>query len=475
MRPVLANIGLVLQLAGLLIIFPVLMGFIYGEAQAIIALFITGFAFFLSGFLFNSMSVREELDFRQSCVLLAAVFLILGVIGAVPFFWFNAFGDTGIAQRAANSFFESVSGYTTTGFSLISNPDFLPRSIIFYRSFTNLVGGLGVVFVLLAFFYNGKTLDNLTRVMNIVKVTDSIKKSLVSIIVIYAAYIGIFSLILYAIGFSNIADTISVVLSSLMTAGFSPTADFAKYAAFPAFWVILAMMIFGATSFFVHYKVISGKFHKAVTWELLGFLAIIAIGYLIVQVSYPIGAADAAFHVVSASTSTGFSTIALAEVPDRIKFLFIALMFIGGMGVSTAGGVKVFRVLLFLKSIPHEIGAAVGREYSEVRLDGTSYSRDEVSANFMFIILSAGLVLFMGSVLAFSGFGVMDSIFEAASAFGTVGLSVGIVSQALAIHLKLALAALMIIGRVEVIPFLAAISGIHAEDDDERNYMPVPV
>src|SRR3990170_8081725 len=204
MRPVLANMGLVLQLAGILIAFPIGMGFMYDESQAIIALFITSFAFFFFGFFLNTMSVREELDFRQSCILLTEVFIVLGIIGAIPFFWLNAFNDIDILTRIVNSLFESVSGYTTTGFSLITNPDALPRSLIFYRSFTHLIGGLGIVFILLAFFYSGKTLDNMSRVMNFMRVTDSIKKSLASILVVYTVYVLLFSAIIYVLGFTNI-------------------------------------------------------------------------------------------------------------------------------------------------------------------------------------------------------------------------------------------------------------------------------
>jgi len=133
MRPVLANMGLVLQLAGILVAFPIGMGFIYNENQAIIPLFVTSFAFFFVGFLLNALSVREELDFRQSCILLTCVFFVLGILGAIPYFWLNAFNDSSIIDRFVNSFFESVSGFTTTGFSLITDPDALPRSLMFYR------------------------------------------------------------------------------------------------------------------------------------------------------------------------------------------------------------------------------------------------------------------------------------------------------------------------------------------------------
>ena len=460
MLPILANMGLVLQVAGILVAFPIVMGFVYNETQAIISLFVTSFAFFFFGFSLNALSVREELDFRQSCILLTGVFFILGIIGAVPYFWLNVFNDSSLTVRFVNSFFESISGYTTTGFSLITDPDALPRSLMFYRSFTHLIGGLGIVFILLAFFYSGKTLDNMSRVMNFMRVTDSIKQSLASILVVYTVYILLFSAMIYILGLTDIANTISVVLSSLMTGGFSPIADFSPYTAFPVALIVIVMMVLGATSFFIHYRIVHRKFRTAFSKEFWMFIFISAIGVMAVQAVYPLDIFTIIFHVLSASTGTGFSTINFSVIPEKAKFLFIVLMFLGGMSFSTAGGIKIFRFALFLKSIPLAIGYSIGKEYEKIEFDGKDYDRKDLLTNLVFIFLSSILVVVTGALLAFSGFGLVDSMFEAVSAFATSGLSVGIVSVALDTHLKLALSILMVIGRVEILPFLVAMTKI---------------
>lgn len=460
MRPVLANMGLVMQLAGILIALPIGMGFMYNESQAIIALFITSFALFFFGFFLNTMSVREELDFKQSCILLTGVFVVLGIIGALPYIWINAFNDTDTGSRILNGLFESVSGFTTTGFSLISDPGALPRSLMFYRSFTHLIGGLGIVFLLLAFFYTGKTLENMSRVMNFVRVTDSIKKSLVMILVVYSVYIAVFSGIFYLMGFTNIADTISVVLSSLMTGGFSPVADFSPYAAFPAGLIVIVMMIFGAMSFIIHYRIISGKLRKAITSEFIVFLLISALCVLVLMTLYPLDVYTTLFHVFSASSGTGFSTIDFTSVPEKPKLVYIILMFIGGMSFSTAGGIKISRLMLFFKSIFYTMRTAIGNDDNNITVDGNEFGSKVIIANLVLIIISLTVVLGAGAMFWFSGFGLVDSMFEVASAFGTVGLSAGITTIALAAPLKLALIVLMIMGRVESIPFFVALSGL---------------
>ncbi len=458
MVPVLVNMGLVLQLAGILIAFPIAMGFVYDETQAIISLFVTSFAFFFFGFFLNTLSVRRELDFRQSCILLTIVFFVLGILGAIPYFWLNVFNDSNIIARFLNSLFESVSGYTTTGFSLITNPDALPRSLMFYRSFTHLVGGLGVVFLLLAFFYTGSTLENMSKVMNFVRVTDSIKKSLMIILAVYTAYMLLFSTIFYVIGFTRIADSISVVISSLMTGGFSPATDFSPYAAFPAGLIVIVMMVFGATSFFIHYRFISRKPGKVLTKEFWMFLLVSAIGVLALEIVYPIDLFTAVFHVISASSGTGFATMNLSAIPEKAKLTFIFLMFLGGMSFSTAGGIKILRVALFLKSIPLAVGYSLGKGAEKIEFDGKNYDRNEIVTNLAVILLSVLLVTSAGVLISFSGFGLIDSMFEAVSAFGTTGLSVGIATTSLAAHLKLTLIMLMVIGRVEVLPFLVALT-----------------
>lgn len=460
MRPVLANMGLVMQLAGILIALPIGMGFMYNESQAIISLFITSFAFFFFGFFLNTMSVREDLDFKQSCVLLTGVFFVFGIIGAIPYIWLNAFNDADIGSRMLNSFFESVSGFTTTGFSLIQDPGVLPRSLMFYRSFTHLIGGLGIVFLLLAFFYTGSTLENMSRVMNFVRVTDNIKKSLVLILIVYTFYIILFSGIFYLMGLKNMADTISVVLSSLMTGGFSPVTDFSPYSTHSAGILVMVIMIFGATSFIMHYRLLTGNLRKVLTKEFIVFLGISFLGAIVLMVLYPLDFYTTLFHVLSASSGTGFSTIDFSRMPEKPKTVYILLMLIGGMSFSTAGGIKILRLMLFFKSICFSMRTEEGKDEDGITIDGIKYPKNTVISNLTLIIVSLAFVLGFGVLFWFSGFGLVDSMFEVTSAFGTVGLSAGIATKALAAHLKIALIILMIAGRVEALPFLVAFSEI---------------
>jgi len=285
---------------------------------------------------------------------------------------------------------------------------------------------------------------------------------------VYSIYIGVFSGMFYLLGFTGIADTISVVLSSLMTGGFSPVFDFSPYASFPTGFVVIVMMLLGAMSFIIHYKIVTGKFMAAVTGELIVFFLISAFSIIVLAVIYPIDIFTTVFHVLSASSGTGFSTIDFSNVPDKAKVVFILLMFIGGMSFSTAGGIKISRLILFFKSVLFTIRAALGSEEDRIYVEKNAYGRNEMIANLVLIMVSLIVVFGTWMLFLFSGFNLMDSMFEVVSAFGTVGLSAGIVDLSLAAHLKISLILLMIIGRVEAIPFLVAVSGVRAKQKKRR-------
>ena len=226
MKAIVANLGFVLQTCGIITLFALPAGFIYNEQQPLIGFFITSTVFLVSGFFMNTLSQRKELDFKSSCVLISIAFFLLGVVGSIPYLFSNTFVDATFFSRIVNSIFESVSGYTTTGLSMIMSPDSLPKSMIFYRSLTQWIGGIGIVFIVLVFLNSNESLDSLGRAISLGKITSTIKKSYISVFLIYSAYTLIFVGILYASGLRDWVNNISLVFSTISTGGFSPINDF---------------------------------------------------------------------------------------------------------------------------------------------------------------------------------------------------------------------------------------------------------
>lgn len=458
MKPVLANLGFVLQMSGLFIILPILTAFYYNETNPLISFFITSLTFLGIGFLMNALCERKELDFKSSCILITIVFFLLGLIGSIPYFYLNVFQDTDATQRLVNNYFESISGYTTAGLTLTTNIDSLPKSVIFYRSLTQWIGGIGIVFILLAFFYPSNAINNLSRVIGIEKMTHSLKKTYISVLFIYVLYALLFVTIFYLLGLKDLITNISLVFSTIATGGFSPVSDFPSLIPFPNNFILNILMILGAISFIVHHRLLTGRFREALTKEFLVFLLLIAIFTALIFRFVTTDLYSAIFHAISGSTTTGYSFMNFKQLDDTGKLIFISLMFIGGSTFSTAGGIKVLRLILFFKTIAWMMKNMISGTTHKLVFEGRELSSIDV-VHHLLVVLMAVLMLFVSAfIFSLYGFSFTDSAFELTSAFATTGYSLGITNLSLPIILKLVLTLVMVFGRIEIIPFLFLLS-----------------
>ncbi|MBI4181349.1 MAG: TrkH family potassium uptake protein [Candidatus Aenigmarchaeota archaeon] len=472
MKAVVTNLGLVMQIAGVFLILPAAAAALLGEMDALPSFLLTGFSFFVWGFILNAFAERTELNYRHSCILLTSAFLFLSLIGSMPYLWLNPFGQVDWLSRFSNSVFESTSGFTTTGLSMITDLDAMPRSLALYRSLTEFIGGIGIVFLLLGFFYRGKTLGNISRIIGIVDVTKNLKRSFVSVLFLYVLYTAIITGLLFLFGYGPAVNALSIVISGLMTGGLSPLNDFASFTTVPGIYFLIAAMLLGSISFTIHYRFFLGKFRDVFKRELLVYLALLAVGTLVVWRTSGFGLLETVFHVVSASSGTGFSTWNFAEISQGLKGVFIALMFIGGMSFSTSGGIKILRFALLLKAIPATVRSLLTDKSPETLFDDRHFSARDLAVNGTLILLSIASVFLGALALTTAGHSFTDSLFEAVSAFGTVGMSVGIAVPALAVELKWVFILLMLVGRIEVIPFLVAF--VRHRDSSLPGRLPVP-
>lgn len=456
MKAIVANLGFVLQTSGVITLLSVIPGFIYNEQSQLIAFFITSSVFLVAGFAMNAMSQKKDLDFKSSCILISIVFVLLGVIGAIPYLYSNVFSSSSILSRLVNSLFESVSGFTTTGFSMILSPSALPKSLIFYRALTQWIGGIGVVFIILVFVSSNGALVNLGKAIGFSRLTSVIANSYIRILGIYAAYTALFFGLLYAFGSRDWLNNISMVFSAVSTGGFSPVDNMAAITAFPINILLGLAAMIGAISFVVHYRLFNGHFKKAPNLELVTYISITLVFTLFFALLTKTDLADAFFHVASASSTTGFSYIDLTSIATNAKLLLLILMFVGGMTSSTAGGVKVMNILILFKSIPWVIKGVLSGELDKFEIRGREYKHLDVFSPLVVII--SMVVIIVGFSFAFmtNGFSMMDSIFAMTSSLSNSGLYGGVVTPALPVGLKLMLMVLMIVGRIGLIALLVA-------------------
>jgi trk system potassium uptake protein len=454
----LANMGFVLQVSGIFILIPIIASFILGETSATLALFIAATSFLVLGFFTNSLCEKKEMTFKQSCALIVLVFVILSIIGAIPYLYIN-FSGANIFQRITDSIFESVSGFTTTGFSVIPDLTVLPQSIILYRSLTQFIGGLGIVIVLLAFFYPEAKLREFAKSMGISKKNHKIKKTFMLIISIYCAFTILMIIIGYLFGYHDLIGLGSLVFSAISTGGFSPVNDLTSLIHQSPFDFILPIsMIFGATNFLIFAKLYGKKFKEFLNSEITVFLIIAAISTVLLITFFGFPSYDAGFQVISALSTTGFSYLSIGSLNDSLKLFLVILMFIGGCAFSTAGGIKIYRLLLLIKSVRKTVTYTITGKDNKIKLFGREYANAEVIQAATLVFLMAAVIFVSSFIVSYYGYKPINAVFDCTSAIATTGLSTGVVGPGLSLGLKWLFMFLMILGRVEIIAFLVIFS-----------------
>jgi len=457
MRTLLANMGFVLQISGIFIVLPIILSFINNETSATIALFIAAMIFLTLGFSLNAFCERRELSYKLSCSLIVLIFILLTLIGAIPYMYVNI-SNGGIIQNISDSIFESASGFTTTGFSVIPNISAVPESILFYRGLTQFIGGIGIVLVLLAFFYPDAKLQDFARGMGFSK-DQKIKKTFILIILIYCAYTIIMVIMSYLLGYHDIVKGIAFVFSAISTGGFAPIGDITSVAThFPMNAILIIGMVLGASNFFVIAGLFKKRFKEFFSSETSVFIVMAIFAISIAAIFFGLSADVAVFHIVSAMTNSGFSYVSVAEFTDGLKFFLIFLMLVGGASFSTAGGIKIFRFVLMIKTVRKAVYESITEREYKVKLFGKEYTDAGIIQAAMVVLLMIVLVFFSAFIVSSYGFQPVDSLFETTSAVATTGLSTGIISPSLAIELKWLFVALMLLGRVEVLAFFIMIS-----------------
>jgi trk system potassium uptake protein TrkH len=385
------------------------------------------------------------------------IFILLTVIGAIPYMYINI-SNGGIIQNISDSIFESASGFTTTGFSVIPNISAVPESILFYRGLTQFIGGIGIVLVLLAFFYPEAKLQDFARGMGFSK-DQKIKKTFILIILIYSAYTIIMVIMSYLLGYHDIVKGIAFVFSAISTGGFAPVGDITSIATrFPMNAILVICMVLGASNFFIIAGLFKRRFKEFFQSETSVFLVMGIFAISIAVIFFGLSADVAVFHIVSAMTNSGFSYVSVAQFTDGLKFFLIFLMLVGGASFSTAGGIKIFRFVLMIKTIRKAVYESITEREYKVKLFGKEYTDAGIIQAAMVVLLMISLVFFSAFIVSSYGFQPVDSLFETTSAVATTGLSTGIISPSLAIELKWLFVVLMLLGRVEVLAFLIMIS-----------------
>lgn len=437
---ILSYIGLFSYLIGIINLMPLLL-IVFQSDQSIYTLhfLVPGLLAIGIGFVINLVFKGKEkgrLERHQDALLVLVIWLYAIAISAIPFYMT---GNYNITQ----SIFETTSGYSTTGFTIV-DVDHAPNIFLLYRSLLQFFGGVGLVLILTSAISDKLGMRLYSAEGHSDKLMPNLIRSARMIMSIYIGYI-ILGTLFYVFFGMPLFDAINHSISAVATGGFSTKSTSIGYYDHLGIEIVtIVLMILGGTNFFVHLQLISRRLKHVTRHIELKFLGILALIYIpMFTIAYMNSQQDTwhhslritTFHFVSAITTTGLQTVPTVNVfPVPIIFGTLFIMMIGASIGSTAGGMKLYRVALAIKSIYWQLVDQIS--HKKVIRSHTLYrygmkiqiDKEAINQNYTFIAIYLFVLLFGISIFTFYGYSFRDSIFEFTSILGTIGLSVGLIS-----------------------------------------------
>ena len=459
-------LGHLLRYEALFMILPIVTGFIYGEKEAYAFLGVAILTFIIGTILTCKHPKNKQIYTRDGSVTVALGWIVLSLFGALPF---TICGDI---PFYIDAMFETISGFTTTGASILSDVEALSHASIMWRSFTHWVGGMGVfVFILsLLPMIGGSTMQLMKAESPGPSVDKFVPKVKDTAKLLYSIYIVITAIQIVCLLLAKMPlfDTLTLTFGSVGTGGFGIKNDsMASYTSLQQNIVTFFMIISGINYSF-YFLIISKKFKDAFHLEeVRWYLGIILVAGILITLNIlhlygSIGEAikHAFFQVGSIMTTTGYSSTDFNLWPEFSKTILILLMIIGACAGSTAGGFKVSRMLMLLKSIKVELSMMIHpREVKKIRMDGHVVKPEVLRTAQVYLVLY--WVIFLLSVLLISvdNFDFTTNFTAVAATFNNIGpglAGVGPMSNfgIYSTFSKIVLMVGMLIGRLELYPII---------------------
>lgn len=469
------TVGLILLITGIFQLFPLLIAVIDHEPRNILA-YIESLCLILlvgSALLLFSRGGNRMFSAQEGFAATGLSWIFMSAFGALPFFL------SGQIPSYVDAFFEMVSGFTTTGASILTDVEALSRCNLFWRSFSHWLGGMGVLVFLLAVVpgarKNGGTGIYLMRAESpgpsVDKLTPHLRQTAM---ILYGIYILLTALciVFLLLGGMPVFDSFCIAFGTAGTGGFAiKNSSMGGYSCFLQTVVTVFMFLFGV-NFSLYYMLLLRKF-KAVfkNEELRLYFGIAASSIILIAINISRmyntiyeSVHHAAFQVVSIMTTTGYGTVDFEQWPAFSKAILLSLMFIGASAGSTGGGLKVSRVLLLMKSIRRTIRKALHpRRVQPVYMDGRAVSEEVCDNVNAYLAIYCVILVLSFAIISVDGFSIGTNFSAVASCFNNIGPGFELVgaTQNFSIYSdlsKIILSLDMLLGRLEIFPLLLLLS-----------------
>jgi hypothetical protein len=472
------NYGIIFNIAGrvvmveaVLMLIPGIVALIYGEKNNAVIFFGCAFFSFVIGRLITLKKVKNNSFYaREGFITVSMSWIILSIIGALPFL------ISGEITNVEDALFEIVSGFTTTGASILTDVEALSKSMLFWRSLSHWIGGMGVLVFILAILplaggQNIYLMKAESTGPEVGKLVPKVRKTAGYLYIIYLT-LSLIEFVLLILGDMPVFDAICDVFGTAGTGGFGIKADsMAGYSTYIQMVTAIFMLLFGV-NFNFYFLIIARKFRSAfgmeeVKWYfIIYFAAVVGIFISLYNATGVVGIniKDALFQVSSIMTSTGYATVDFDQWPQFSKVIICIIMFIGACSGSTGGGMKVARYIMYFKQIGKQLSFLIHpRSIKILRMNGKKIEHNTIRVVNTYMLVY--IVIFAASLLVISidNFDLTTTFTAVSATFNNIGPGLGMVGptgnfSAFSPLSKLVMIFDMLAGRLEIFPLLLTLS-----------------
>lgn len=470
-RMVLYTAGTVIKIEAVLMVLPLIVSLIYKESCTIDFLISIAVALVLGFALTIIFKPGSKVIYaKEGFVSVALAWVALSAVGALPFYISREI------PSYIDAFFETVSGFTTTGASILTDVEAMSKGLLFWRSFTHWVGGMGVLVFMLAIVPGVS--DRSIHILRaeapgpiVGKLVPKMKHTARILYVIYVV-MTIIEIGFLLAGKMSLFDSLLHAFGTAGTGGFGIKADgLASYSPYLQ-WVIAIFMLLFGVNFNLYYFMLMKKFKAVIkNEELIAYILIVVSSVTAITINilprfgtFSESLRQAAFQVSAIITTTGYSTDDFNQWPTFSKTIILLLMFIGGCAGSTAGGFKVSRVVLIMKKVKREIQKLLHpRSVSVVRFEGKRVGEATMTSLGSYLGIYALFFCAFVFILGFENFDLESNISVVASCFNNIGPAFGVAGPASSYAVyspfsKVVLSLAMLLGRLEIFPLIITLS-----------------
>ncbi len=456
----------VMRIEGVLMLLPSIVSLIYGDNEGLFYIIVAA-VLIITGFIGCRFRPKNQtINVKEGYVSTGLSWIIMSLFGCLPF-WLS-----GEISSFTDAFFETVSGFTTTGASILSGVEQMSHTALFWRSFTHWIGGMGVLVFLLALIpMSGGSNINLMKAESpgpsVGKLVPKIRYTAIILYVIYMV-MTVLEVIFLLCGGLNLFDSFCLAFGTAGTGGFAVKNDsFASYSLYIRWVVGIFMFLFGV-NFNAYYFILMRQFKKAFCFEEVRvFFTIVTISTLIVFAkilpmyeSSITALTDAFFQVSSVVSTTGYCSADFDLWPATAKFVMCFLMFMGACAGSTGGGVKVSRLVILWKSVVKEVQSYIHPKIvKKVTMDKKALDESVLKSTHVFLAAYAGIFLVSMLIVSFDNYDMTTTFTSVLATLNNIGPGLSMVGATcnygfLSGLSKWTLTFDMLAGRLELFPIL---------------------